>query len=62
MTMSERYLFAKLLVGDPADTPAPRVVTFGPDEEDWAVVESDGTVAFVGPALFAARFAARAGR
>ena len=62
MTMAEQYVFAKLLVGDPTEVPEPRVVTFGPGEEDWAVVDPDGTVAYVGPALFAARFAAQAAR
>ena len=39
--------------------PVLRVVTLGPGEEDWAVLDEDGEVAYLGPALFAARYAAR---
>ena len=57
MTLVERYEFAT----GPAPAPdALRVVTLGPGEEDWAVVDDRGDVAYVGPALFAARYAANA--
>ena len=61
MTIAEQYEFARHLVGEPAPHGHPRVVTFGPGEEDWAVLDEHGEVAYVGPAMFAARFAARIG-
>lgn len=58
MSLVERHEFA---IGPVPPAPAPdalRVVTLGPGEEDWAVVDDRGGVAYVGPALFAARYAA----
>lgn len=61
MTLAEHHELARNLLGAaaPREDPPPRVVTCGPGDEDWAVVEDEGSVSYVGPALFAARFAAR---
>lgn len=34
-----------------------RAITVGPDGDDWAVIDDHGMVAYVGPALIAARVA-----
>ena len=60
MSLVDRYDFA---AGLAPEEPVPgrlQVVTLGPGEEDWAVIDEHGEVAYVGPAMFAARFAAHA--
>ena len=41
----------------PGLAPAWRAITVGPESEDWAVVDDHGMVAYVGPAIIAARVA-----
>lgn len=59
MTIADRHEIAGHFLGtlDPRE-PRVRVVTFGPGEEDWAVLDEHGQVAYVGPAVLAARYAA----
>ena len=43
-----------------SEQPPPfQVVTIGPFDDDWAVVDSAGHVVYVGHAIHAARFLAR---
>jgi hypothetical protein len=58
MTIAEHLELARHLVPPPEPAGHPRVVTFGPGEEDWAVLDAHGALAYVGPALFAVRYAA----
>ena len=60
MTLADRYELAAHFAGGVGAPGGLRVETFGPGEEDWAVLDQDGHVAYVGPAMFAARYAADA--